>query len=431
MIQVIKNGTVITMDDKRLKKYEKLDIVVTEDTITEITENYQGPYDQIIDATNKIVLPGLINCHTHLGMSIFRATNDNLNLQDWLNHKIWPIENHMTDEDVYYTTLLSCVEMIKTGTTTSNDMYFGVDGSLRAIEEAKVRSVFSRCLTGKDSESKKRIEEFKNLVKKNQGKELLTFTVTPHSMYTCNKEDLLEYEKVATEFNLPIHIHFSENQAEVEGIIRDYQTSPANALKNLGYLNHKLILAHGTFISEEDQKILAKHDVSIATNPISNLNLGCGIADLVSYQRNGLNVCLGTDGQGSGNNLNMFYHMSVLDQLQKAKYQDPTVMGSYDVLKMATINGAKALNLENKIGSIEKGKKADIIILDLNNIEVYPTVDLITQIVHNVESNNIDTTMINGQVLMKNHKLTLEIDEEKLKENIHQIINRLMNVENK
>lgn len=431
MIQVIKNGTVITMDDKREKKYEKLDIVITESEITELTENYQGPYDKIIDATNKIILPGLINCHTHLGMSIFRATNDNLNLQDWLNHKIWPIENHMTDEDVYYTTLLSCIEMIKTGTTTSNDMYFGVGGSLKAIEETKVRSVFSRCLTGKDSDSKKRIEEFKSLIKENQGKDLLTFTVTPHSMYTCSKEDLLEYEKIATEFHLPIHMHYSENQSEVEGIIKEYQTSPAQALKDLGYLNHKLILAHGTFISEEDQKILASYDVSIATNPVSNLNLGCGIADLVQYKKNGINLCLGTDGQGSGNNLNMFYHMSVVDQLQKAKYQDPTVMGSYDVLKMATINGAKALNLENKIGSIEKGKKADMIILDLNNTEIYPTVDLITQVVHNVESNNVDTTIINGKVLMENHKLTIEVDEEKLKENIHKIIDRLMEKEAK
>ena len=192
----------------------------------------------------------------------------------------------------------------------------------------------------------------------------------------------------------------------------------------------KLILAHGTFISEEDQKLLASHDVSIATNPISNLNLGCGIADLVQYKKNGLNICLGTDGQGSGNTLNMFYHMSVVDQLQKAKYQDPTVFNSYEVLKMATIYGARALGLEDKIGSIEEGKKADIIILDLHNTEVYPTVDLINQIVHNVESSNIDTTIVNGCVLMENHQLTLPIDEEKLKKDINSIIYRLMPKEN-
>lgn len=426
MIQVIKNGTVITMDQKRNKKYEKLDIVINNDTIIKLEENYQGEADKIIDATGKIVLPGLINCHTHLGMSIFRATNDNLALQDWLTKKIWPIEDNMTDEDIYYTTLLSCLEMIKTGTTTSNDMYFGVKGSLKAIEETKVRSVFSRCLMGNmDESSLKRITEFKELVRENQGKELLTFTVTPHSMYTCNKEYLIECRKVAEELKLPIHIHYCENITEVEGIKNDYQKLPAEALKEIGYLDQKLILAHGTYISDEEQKLLAKSDTSIVTNPISNLNLGCGIADLVSYQKNGLNVCLGTDGQGSGNNLNLFYHMSFVDQLQKAKYQDPTVMGSYDVLKMATINGAKALGLETKIGSIEEGKKADIVILDLNNTEIYPTVDLITQIVHNVESNNIDTTMINGTILLENHKLCLDLNEEDLKEKINRIINRL------
>lgn len=426
MIQIIKNGTVITMDQKRSKKYEKLDVVIKDDTIIKLEENYQGEADKIIDATGKIILPGLINCHTHLGMSIFRATNDNLALQDWLTKKIWPIEDNMTDEDIYYTTLLSCLEMIKTGTTTSNDMYFGVKGSLKAIEETKVRSVFSRCLMGNmDESSLKRIKEFNELVKENQEKELLTFTVTPHSMYTCNKDYLIECRKVAEELDLPIHMHYCENVTEVEGIKKDYQKLPAEALEEIGYLNHKLILAHGTYISEEEQKLLAKSDTSIATNPVSNLNLGCGIADLVSYQKNGLNVCLGTDGQGSGNNLNLFYHMSFVDQLQKARYQDPTVMGSYEVLKMATINGAKALGLETKIGSIEEGKKADIVILDLNNIEAYPTVDLITQVVHNVESNNVDTTIINGTILLENHQLCLDFNEEDLKDKINQIIKRL------
>ncbi len=427
MILVIKNGTVITMNEKRKEKYEKLDIVITDDTITSVEENYQGPYDKIIDASNKIVLPGLINCHTHLGMSIFRATNDNLTLQDWLHKKIWPIESLMTDEDIYYTTLLSCLEMIKTGTTTSNDMYFGINGSLKAIKETKIRSVFSRFLIGNmDPSSLEKIEEFRNLVIENQGNDLLTFTVTPHSLYTCNQEYLEKCQEIASEFNLPIHIHYCENLSEVEEIKKNYHKLPAEVLQELGYFKQKLILAHGTFISEEEQELLSKFDVSIVTNPVSNLNLGCGIADLVSYQKNGINVCLGTDGQGSGNNLNMFYHMSLVDQLQKAKYQDPTVMQSYDVLKMATINGAKALNLDHKIGSIEEGKKADLVILDLNSTEIYPTIDLINQVVHNVESNNVDTTIINGQILMKNHQFSFEIDESELVKNIDRITSHLM-----
>ena len=162
-MKVIKNGTVITMDEKREKKYETLDIVIEEDTIKEVLPNYQGPSDEIIDAKGKIVMPGLINSHTHLGMSIFRATNDNLNLDDWLTKKIWPIEDNLTVDDVYYSTLLSCIEMIKTGTTMSNDMYFHCDGSIKALKETKVRSLFSNCLMDSDGNGEKRIETFRKL----------------------------------------------------------------------------------------------------------------------------------------------------------------------------------------------------------------------------------------------------------------------------
>ena len=160
MITLIKNATVITMDDTRDDQYEKLDIVIADDTIKELTNEYKGEYDKLIDATNKVVMPGLINCHTHLGMSVFRATNDSLTLEKWLQEKIWPIEDKLTDEDIYYTTMLSCIEMIKSGTTTSNDMYYNCNGSLKAIKECQVRSLFSRCLMDSDGDGDKRIEEF-------------------------------------------------------------------------------------------------------------------------------------------------------------------------------------------------------------------------------------------------------------------------------
>ena len=425
MKKVIKNGTVITMDSSR-ERFKNVDIVIEDQYNCEICENYDGNYDELIDATGKIVMPGLINGHTHLGMSIFRATNDNLNLQDWLNKKIWPIEDNMTDDDLYYTTLLSCIEMIKTGTTTANDMYFGWRGSIRALEESKVRCMYSRCLMGNgDDASIERIQDFMELYHNHKNSPLLSFSLTPHAMYTCSKEYLKKCKQLADDLHLPIHMHFCENKSEVQGIEQDYQKLPVEALEEVGFLENKLILAHGTFISQKEQELLKGKDVSIVTNPVSNLNLGCGIADISSYKKHGINVCLGTDGQGSGNNLNLFYHMSVTDQLQKALYQDPTVFSSYDVLKLTTVNGAKALGLEDKIGSIEVGKLADIIILDYSDIETYPTVDLITQIVHNTESKHMDTTMINGEILMKNHQLLLPIDEEELKRKIDSIIERL------
>ena len=426
MKTLIKDGLTITMDPKRKEKYEKLDILINDDKIEKITKNYQGEYDKLIDAKNKIVMPGLINAHTHLGMSIFRATNDNLTLQDWLEKKIWPIENNMTDEDVYYSALLSCLEMIKTGTTCASDMYFGYKGTMKAVKDSKIRIAMSRCLIGDaDKDGLSKIKEFKALIKEYKNNPLVTFTITPHSMYTCTKKYLKECEKLARETNLPIHMHFCENEEEVKIIKENYQKSPVEALQELGFLSHKLILAHGTFIEEKEQEILKDKEVSIVTNPLSNLNLGCGIADVTSYKKHNINICLGTDGQGSGNNLNLFKHMSLVANLQKALYKDPTVISSYEVLQMATINSAKALGLEEKIGSLEEGKQADIIILDLDKIGTFPTPELFPQIVNNIEESNILTTIINGEIIMENKKLNIEIDKKDLQENIKKIYTRL------
>lgn len=424
MITLIKNATVITMDDTRDEQYEKLDIVIADDTIKELTNEYKGEYDKLIDATNKVVMPGLINCHTHLGMSVFRATNDSLTLEKWLQEKIWPIEDKLTNDDIYYTTMLSCIEMIKSGTTTSNDMYYNCNGSLKAIKECQVRSLFSRCLMDSDGGGDKRIEEFLKLYNENVSQDLITFSVAPHAIYTCSYEYLKRCANLAKELKLPIHIHFCENLDEVNNIKNKYHKSPLALLKELGYLENKLILAHATYISDLELEELKNRDVSFVHNPISNLNLGCGIADITKYRKY-VNITLGTDGQGSGNNLNLFKHMSYVDLLQKGIYKDPTIFSSYDVLKIATINGAKALGLGNLVGSITPGKKADIIIIDLDSTETYPSPDLITNIVHNVDASNIDTTIVNGKILMENHQIKLSINEDNIKKEVDRIINKI------
>lgn len=408
------------MDEKR-EIIEKKDIVITDNIITDIVDNYHDKYDILIDAKNKIILPGLINCHTHLGMSLFRATNDNMNLMDWLTKKIWPIEDKLTNEDMYYTTMLSLLEMIKTGTTCANDMYYNCEGSLKAIQETGIRMSFSRCLIN-DDENK--IKEFIDLLKNNKNNKI-TYTVTPHSLYTCSKDYLIKCKEVADKYNLPIHIHMSENEEEIENIYSKYHKLPVEVLKDLNFLNNKLILAHATFLKDSELNLLKDKDVSICHNPISNLNLGCGIADITKY-KNYVNICLGTDGQGSGNNLNMFYHMSLVDYLQKGIHKDPLALASYDVLKMATINGAKALGLEKKIGSIEKNKLADIIILDMHSIHTEPNTNIIANIVHNA-INNVDTVLVDGKILMKNKELKLSIDENKIIEKVKNIARRFNN----
>ena len=426
MIKVIKNGIVISMDEKRKEKYEKLDIVINDDTITDISDNYSGNADEIIDAKGKIVLPGLINSHTHLGMSIFRCTNDNLNLSDWLNKKIWPLEDKMSWKDIYYTTLLSCIESIKSGTTTSADHYFGTLESINAIKECKIREVFTNCCMDLDGKGHERLEVFEKLYNENiHYSSLITFVVAPHSLYTCSSEYLETLRDVALKYDLPLHLHMAENEEEVKTITEKFGVKPAFVLEKLGLLKCKLVLAHCTFLDDDEITLLKKHDVSIVHNPISNLNLGCGIAPIKKYIDSGINVCLGTDGAGSAINIDMFYHMAFVDLLQKGIYKNPTIMNAYDVLKLATINSAKAFGLENKIGSIEVGKKADIIILDYNDISVYPTADLISQVVHNTRNYHVNTSIINGEIIMKDRKLLLDIDEEKLKKEIDSIVERI------
>ena len=403
------NAKVITMDNK-LNEVEDLDVVYENDTIIYVGKDYKEEVDKTIDAKGKILMPGLINCHTHLGMSLFRGTNDNYTLTDWLNNYIWPIEDNMTDDDLYITTLVSCLEMIKTGTTCFNDMYFGWKGCLKAIKEAKIR--------GDD-----RIEEFKEMFEVNKNNELIGFTIAPHGLYTCDTEYINKCRKLSDEYNLPVHIHLAENKKELEDIKTMHNKEWIDVLKDTGLIDKKLILAHGTFLSHLDE--LKNKDISICTNPVSNLNLGCGIAKIKEYIDNGLNICLGTDGQGSGNNLNLFYHMSLVDYLQKGVYEDPTVLSSYEVLKMATINGAKALGLEDKIGSIEIGKKADLILIDLKDIAMQPTVNIITEITHNGWFDSIDTTIINGEELYSNKSFKLDIDLNKLIDDLNSIKERL------
>lgn len=426
MIRVIRNGQVISMDSKRDKQYEVMDIAIENDTIIYVGSHYDGSYDEEIDATDKVVMPGLINCHTHLGMSVFRTTNDDLTLDTWLNEKIWPIEDKMTDEDIYYTTMLSVLEMIKTGTTCFNDMYFGWKGSIPAIIESGIRGVYGRCLMGNmDRASMDRVSDFKEMYEKYKDNSLIRFSIAPHALYTCNREYLKLCNDMADEYKLPIHIHLSENKDEVKNVTNIFGMRPMEVMESVGMLDKKVILGHGTYISDSEIDMIKDKDVSICTNPLSNLNLGCGIADLVRYKKKGINICLGTDGQGSGNHMNLFYHMSLVDYLQKGKYEDPRVMNSYEVLKMATVNGAKALGIDD-IGSIEVGKKADIIILDIRDICMSPCADLIPFIVHNCFYDCVDTTIVNGNILMADKKFKIDIDTHIIKSKVEDIRRRLL-----
>lgn len=400
----IKNSTLIAMDEKTEQIQKNIDILIEDREIKKIGKNILNEQKdiKIIDATNKVVMPGLINTHAHVPMSIFRETIDGYNLQDWLTQKIWPIEDNLTKQDIYDASILSFTEMIKTGCTTINDMYFMTEEIIKAMNTSGIRLQTSRTIMG-DGNNKKdldRIEELKYLVSKYKEDPNLTFNVGIHGLYTTNIELIKKSIEYAQKENLLVHMHFCENTQEVKDILKMHGKKPLEIIKE-EFNDVKLLLAHCVKLTDNDILELSgfKENISISHCPISNLKLGCGIANISKMQEEGLNITLGTDGQGSGSNLDMFEAMKFTALLQKGINENPKEMPVYDVLKMATINGAKALGLEDKIGSIEEGKEADIIIINMDSVLTKPENNLLAQIVYNVKGTDVETVIVGGKIL--------------------------------
>ena len=402
---LIKNCTLVSMAPDRPKFEKNMDILIEDENITKIGPNITSKdIDKVINANENVVMPGLINCHCHVAMSIFRETVDGYGLQDWLNEKIWPIEDKLTTNDIYEASKISFREMIETGTTTVNDMYFMAEETIKAAKEANVRLQTTRTLTDMVSkeDGNARIKEVQELLQKYKNDELITINAGLHGFYTSSKLYSIEVIEFAKKNNINLHVHFCENSKEVEDIEKAYNEKPVEVLKN-EIQGTKSILAHCVKLSDEDIEEISKinADISIATCPVSNLKLGCGVANISKMQETGINVCIGTDGQGSGCNLDMFEQMKYVALLQKGFYEKPELMPAYEALKMATINGAKALGMEDKIGSIEIGKKADMILIDIKSILTTPINDLIAELVYNIKGSNVKTTIINGKILME------------------------------
>ena len=419
---LIKNGKVLIFDNDDVV-VKDLDIKIEKSKITKIDKNIDAEENEkVIDAKNMVVMPGLINTHAHISMSIFRGTFEGCNLYTWLHEKIWPIEAKLTSEKVYDATMLSIIEMISTGTTCVNDHYFFSEEIRKALEKSGMRAAITRVLMDNDGEeeSNKRINEFIKLYEsRDTNNDLITYTVSPHGLYTCSDKLLEKTRELALKYNLPVHTHFLESIDEIEDIKNLHGQEAVYVLKKYFDGIHT-ILAHGVKLDDKDIEILKNMDCSIVHNPISNLRLGCKIADITKYIENEINISLGTDGQGSGNNLDMFEAMKMAGLMQGGIHENEYKIESKDVIKIATINGAKALGLEDKIGSIEEGKEADIIIVDisnkLDNIKMIPNNDIISNLVYNTDGRNVETTIVAGNILMENRKIN-HLNVEKIIEN--------------
>ena len=418
---LIKNCNLISMDNGREKCEENIDIYIEEGKILEIGKNLNQNAQKVINAKNKYVMPGLINTHSHIPMSIFRETTEGYDLQEWLKEKIWPIEDKLTPKDIYYGTMLSCIEMIKTGTTTINDMYGFTEEIIKAALETGIRLQTTKALMSLIGDGEKRLLELEEIINKYNGKyENITLNVGIHGLYTSDEEYIKKCIELAKKYSLPIHIHFAENNKEVEDIELSYGVKPVKIIEKY-FNNIHTILAHGVKLESEDIKVLNKNNIYISHCPISNLRLGCGIAKVQEMRDNGITVSIGTDGQGSGSNLDMFEVMKFTGLLQKGINENPKNLPAYEVLKMATVNGAKTLGLEEKVGSIEVGKQADIIILDMNTEVMQPMNDIFANIVYNAKGSNVNTTIVNGRILMEDRQLS-DIDEEEIYEKCQHII---------
>jgi len=423
---LIKNANLISMSENKEKIIYGIDVLIENNLIKKIEKNINENVDKIIDATGKFLIPGLINTHAHIPMSIFRETVDGYKTQEWLEKKIWPMEEKLTEEDAYNASMLSYIEMIKNGTTTINDMYYLQNATLKGAIDSGIRLQITRTLMDIDGSGEKRINELEDFLQKYTNiNERVSFNVGIHGLYTNSEEYVQRGIKIAKKYELPINLHFAENFQEVKDIKKIYNVeSPVDVIEKY-FKNVHLILAHCVKLLDKEIERISKLKVYVSHCPISNLRLGCGIANVLKMLENNMCISLGTDGQGSGSNLDMFETMKFTALLQKGILEDPTQITSYEVLKMATINGAKTLGLENKIGTIEQGKIADLLILDLDMPNTRPINDIFSQIVYNVKGINVDSTIINGKVLMENRKLQIDVNEKEIIRKCEEIINRI------
>lgn len=424
---LITNGIVITMNPQN-DQFQHGAIAVVGDTITAVGDSEQlsdVKANRTIDAHGGIILPGLINTHTHAAMTCFRGLADDLPLMTWLNDYIFPAESKLNPNKVYTGSLLACAEMILSGTTCFCDMYLFEDEVAKAANEAGIRAVVGEVLFDFPSPNYGSIENgfsyTEQLIEKWKSHPLITIAVEPHSPYLCSPEILQRSSSIAQKHQIPIVIHVSETRSEVNVMMERYGRTPVEHLASIGVLTPNLVACHCVVLSENDIALLKKHQVKVAHNPESNMKLASGIAPIPELLKAEVCVGLGTDGCASNNNLDMFQEMDTASKLHKVNTLDPTVMDALTTLKMSTIHAATALGLDNKIGSLEVGKKADIIVIDTRKPHLTPMYHPVSHLVYSANGSDVVLTMINGKIIMENRQI-LSFDVEDVMKRINSLM---------
>jgi len=416
---MVSGGIVVTMDGARQILHDgsvaiKGDAIVAVGPRAEVESRYKGA--QTIDARGRPVLPGFINGHTHVPMTLFRGLHDDVTLQDWLYKYIFPAEaKNVNEEFVRWGTRLAAAEQIRSGVTTFADMYYFEDAVAEETKAAGMRGVLGETFIDFPAPDNKNNAEMmvytEKFLKRWQGDALIHAAPAPHSIYTCSKKTIQDAAALAAKYHAPLLMHVSEMKKEWDDSEKANGMSPVQYLEKLGVLGPELVAAHCIFVDEADRKLLAERGVGCVHNPSSNMMIASGVAPVPEMRAAGIAVGLGTDGPaGSNNDLDLMEEIDLAAKLAKISKMDPLALNAKAVVEMATIDGARALHMEKEIGSLEAGKKADLILISLDEPNAVPMYDVYAQIAYSLKGSDVETVVIGGRVVMRERKL-LTVDE--------------------
>ena len=414
------NAQVLTMKDFNIFSGE---VWIEDNKISYVGKSKETSvhFDREIDVQNNLIMPGFINAHTHSGMTFLRSMADDMPLQQWLNEKVFPIEAKLTQDDIYYFSKLAILEYLTSGITTNFDMYLNPEAIVKASLDTKYRTVLCGavndfCLSVEDVE--RCFNEY------NQENSLISYILGFSHEYTNSKEKIEQVAALSHKYKAPVYTHLSETEYEVSTCKEKTGLSPVEYLYDLGVYDYGGGAFHCVHMSEHDLDLFQEKHLNVVTNPASNLKLASGIAPIQSMLQRNINVCLGTDGAASNNCLDMFREMFLVTGLAKYKEKDASAVDAYEVLKMATVNGAKALNLN--CGVLEAGKLADLIILDLHQPNMQPMNNIAKNIVYSGSKSNVKCTMVNGEILYEDGRFHVGFDIASLYDEIQRRVERLM-----
>ncbi len=429
---VIEGGTLLSMVDGE-EPIDDARVVISGDRIKEVSVSHNNSLpetNEIIYATDTIILPGLINTHCHSPMALFRGMADDLPLKSWLYKHIFPAEaKYINPDTVYWASLLACVEMIASGTTTCIDGYFFADEIVKALHKSGMRALVAQGVIDFPApgvpDPQKNLDVASAFLERwMHFSDCIIPGIFCHSPLTCSEKTLLRVQEISTQFDLPLQTHLSETQEEVTEIKQKTSVRPAFYLDELGLLKSNLIAAHAIYLNEEEIDLLAEREVKIAHCPESNMKLGSGIAPVAQMLEKGITVGIGTDGCASNNNLDLFAEMDTTAKLAKVANLDPTIIDARAVLAMATIGGAKVIGLENRIGTIEPGKKADIIIVDTHSPHMTPMYNPYSQLVYSATGGDVRDVIINGNIVYRDRRFT-NIDSAEIMDKVTRLCRRI------